>query len=55
MEMGAERWLKTMEESIEENFNFDEGIEGYHQYLDAEVSSTEIPHNNLILDPLFIC
>ncbi len=34
MTMDLERWLVTMEESVEEVFSFDEGIEHYHQYLD---------------------
>ena len=52
MEMGAERWLKTMEESIEENFSFDEGIEGYHQYLDAEgIQAPRYPTNGFNLGP----
>ena len=33
MEMSLGRWLKTMEESVEERFSFDAGIEAYHQYL----------------------
>ena len=35
MEMSLDRWLKTMEESVEERFSFDAGIEAYHEYLNT--------------------
>lgn len=54
MEMGTTRWLKTMEESVEEKFSFDEGIESYHDYLDARgLSAPRYPANGFNLGPNF--
>ena len=48
-----DRWLDTMEESIEEKFSFDEGIDGYHDYLDAQhLDAQRYPENGFNLGPM---
>ena len=52
MRMNLERWLVTMEESVEEVFSFDEGIEAYHEYLDnAGVEAPRYPADGFNLGP----
>ena len=52
MTMELERWLVTMEESVEEVFSFDEGIEAYHDYLDsAGVEAPRYPMDGFNLGP----
>ena len=50
--MELERWLVTMEESVEEVFSFDEGVEAYHEYLDnAGVHAPRYPIDGFNLGP----
>ena len=52
MEMSTDRWLKTMEESVEEKFSFDEGIEAYHNYLDTTgLTAPRYPDNAFNFGP----
>ena len=54
MTMDLERWLVTMEESVEEVFSFDEGIEHYHNYLDSTGShAPRYPLNAFDLGPQY--
>ena len=52
MEMGLDRWLKTMEESIEEVFSFDASLKSYHQYLDEhQIIAPKYPADGFGLGP----